>query len=75
MSGVVAKSSAGDLAGYDPVRGDVVGETLFYGRGAGQDATSSAVIADIAEAVLFLLGDRARHVAGATLSVDGGEAL
>jgi homoserine dehydrogenase len=30
------------------VRGDVVGETLFYGRGAGQDATSSAVIADIA---------------------------
>jgi homoserine dehydrogenase len=32
------------------VHGDVVGETLFYGRGAGQDATSSAVISDIAEA-------------------------
>src|SRR4029077_6553431 len=24
------------------VRGDVVGDTLFYGRGAGQDATASA---------------------------------
>ncbi len=32
------------------VNGDVVGETLFYGRGAGQDATASAVISDLAEA-------------------------
>ncbi len=32
------------------VRGDVVGETLFYGRGAGQDPTSSAVLSDLAEA-------------------------
>ena len=32
------------------VRGDVVGETLFYGSGAGQDATSSAVIGDLADA-------------------------
>ena len=32
------------------VQGDVVGETLFYGSGAGQDPTSSAVIADIADA-------------------------
>ena len=32
------------------VRGDVVGETLYYGSGAGQDATSSSVIADIADA-------------------------
>jgi homoserine dehydrogenase len=32
------------------VHGDVVGETLFYGRGAGQDPTASAVIADLAEA-------------------------
>lgn len=32
------------------VHGDVVGETLFYGRGAGQDPTSSAILSDIAEA-------------------------
>ncbi|MDD4933107.1 MAG: homoserine dehydrogenase [Methylacidiphilaceae bacterium] len=30
------------------VRGDVVGETLFYGRGAGGDPTSSAVLSDLA---------------------------
>ena len=38
------------------VRGDVVGETLFYGRGAGQDPTSSAVISDLAEAAIALGG-------------------
>src|SRR5690606_9118343 len=32
----------------------IVGETLFYGRGAGQDPTSSAVIADLAEAAVAL---------------------
>ena len=36
------------------VHGDVVGETLFYGRGAGQDATASAVISDLAEAAIAL---------------------
>lgn len=34
------------------VRGDVVGDTMFYGRGAGADATASAVIADLADAAL-----------------------
>jgi len=33
------------------VRGDRVGETLFYGPGAGGDATASAVVADIVEIV------------------------
>ncbi len=36
--------------------GDVVGTTLLVGRGAGQDATASAVISDIADAVHALLG-------------------
>jgi homoserine dehydrogenase len=36
------------------VRGDVVGDTMFYGRGAGADATSSAVISDLADAALNL---------------------
>ncbi len=36
------------------VRGDVVGDTLYYGRGAGQDATASAVLSDLADAALDL---------------------
>jgi len=36
------------------VRGDVVGETLFYGSGAGQDPTSSSVISDLADAAAHL---------------------
>ncbi len=38
------------------VRGDIVGETLFYGRGAGQDPTASSVLADIVEAGRTHLG-------------------
>lgn len=40
------------------VRGDIVGETLFYGRGAGQDPTSSSVLADLAEASVGLESSR-----------------
>src|SRR6516164_540155 len=36
------------------VRGDVVGDTLFYGRGAGQDPTASSVISDLAQAAIWL---------------------
>ena len=36
------------------VRGDIVGDTLYYGRGAGQDATASAVVSDLADAALDL---------------------
>jgi len=32
------------------VRGDIVGDALFYGRGAGQDPTASSVLGDLAEA-------------------------
>jgi homoserine dehydrogenase len=43
------------------VRGDVVGDTSFYGRGAGKDATASAVLSDLADAALDLkLGNRHR---------------
>jgi homoserine dehydrogenase len=37
------------------VRGDIVGDTLFYGRGAGKDATASAVLSDVADAALDLI--------------------
>ena len=43
------------------VRGDIVGDTLFYGRGAGKDATASAVLSDLADAALDLkLGTKHR---------------
>lgn len=40
------------------VRGDIVGEALFYGRGAGQDPTSSSVLGDLAEASIGLESSR-----------------
>ena len=50
------------IAGVDEVyngvsvTGDVVGTTVLIGRGASQDATSSSVISDIADAVFMLQG-------------------
>jgi homoserine dehydrogenase len=38
------------------LRGDVVGATTLAGRGAGQDATASAVIGDIIDAIASLTG-------------------
>ena len=43
------------------VHGDIVGDTLFYGRGAGQDPTSSAGIADLAEAAAALQSPRSNY--------------
>lgn len=40
------------------VVGDVVGTTLYVGRGAGRDATASAVISDIVDAIAVLSGSR-----------------
>lgn len=44
------------------VTGDVVGETLFYGRGAGADPTASAVLADTIEAALGVASGCSRTV-------------
>ena len=60
------------------VRGDVVGDTLYYGRGAGQDATASAVLSDLADAALDLKCGSKSRVApfvphereGAVLKID-----
>ena len=60
------------------VRGDIVGDTLFYGRGAGKDATASAVLSDLADAALDLkLGTPSRippfvphEKAGAVLPIE-----
>jgi homoserine dehydrogenase len=60
------------------VRGDVVGDTLYYGRGAGQDATASAVLSDLADAALDLKHETKSRIPpfvpherqGAVLSMD-----
>ena len=56
------------------VNGDYVGDTLFYGRGAGRNATASAVVADLVDVALnlkfgshrripaFRIGPQYRHI-------------
>jgi len=44
------------------LRGDMVGEQLFYGRGAGREPTASAVVGDIIEAARNLMRGEAGHV-------------
>lgn len=44
------------------VNGDVVGSTVHIGKGAGQDATASAVIGDIADAVFSIQGTALMHL-------------
>ena len=44
------------------VEGDYVGQTLFYGRGAGRCATASAVVADITDAVINLAVGSVRRI-------------
>ena len=44
------------------VQGDAVGPTLYYGAGAGSDATASAVVADIVDIVRALTTDPENRV-------------
>ncbi len=44
------------------VDGDFVGQTLFYGRGAGRRATASAVVADLIDACLNLASGAVRRI-------------
>jgi homoserine dehydrogenase len=46
------------------VTGDVVGTTTYIGRGAGRDATASAVISDIADAAVLLSTGKAAITPG-----------
>ena len=54
------------------VRGDIVGDTLFYGRGAGKDATASAVLSDVADAALDLKNNAKSRVAPFVVCTKGG---
>lgn len=44
------------------VHGDAVGPTLFYGAGAGAEATASAVVADLVDVVRVLTADPTHRV-------------
>lgn len=44
-------SSVKDVFNAITVRGDYLGDAMFYGRGAGKDATASAVAADVIDIV------------------------
>jgi homoserine dehydrogenase len=57
-------ASVGGVLNSICVRGDVVGDAIFTGRGAGQDPTASSVLGDVAEAALAL--DRAPRCTGFT---------
>ena len=50
------------------VTGDVVGTTLYSGRGAGQDATASAVISDVADSASLLKHGKGAHLIGESSS-------
>ncbi len=44
------------------VNGDAVGQTLYYGKGAGQEPTASAVVADLVDVTRLLTSDPEHRV-------------
>jgi len=60
INSVVA--SVGGVFNAVSVTGDVVGTTHYIGRGAGQDATASAVISDLADAVALIKHGKGTHL-------------
>jgi homoserine dehydrogenase len=67
-------ANVSDVYNAVQIKGNPVGDTLFYGRGAGRDATASAVVADIVDVCLnlkfgshrrvpaFKIGRQFRHI-------------
>jgi homoserine dehydrogenase len=47
-------ASVNDVFNAVFISGSPIGDTLYYGRGAGKDATASAVLSDLADAALDL---------------------
>src|SRR5690606_24126387 len=43
-------------------KGDAVGQTLYYGAGAGAEPTASAVVADLVDVARMLTADPQHHV-------------
>ncbi len=53
------------------VRGDLSGDTLYYGRGAGREPTASTVIGDIGDIARNLMAGKSRYRRGVCVSNDG----
>jgi homoserine dehydrogenase len=63
---VPADSMLGQVSGVFNavcVKGDTVGDTMFYGRGAGREATASAVVGDLLDIGLNIATGSTRRVA------------
>lgn len=52
------------------VEGDAVGQTLYYGPGAGSEATASAVIADLVDVASFVAAEQGQAVASLGFAAD-----
>ncbi|MEI8353350.1 MAG: homoserine dehydrogenase [Lentisphaerota bacterium] len=57
-------ASVGHVFNAVMVRGDLSGDTLYYGRGAGREPTASTVIGDIGDVARNLLAGSPRHSRG-----------
>jgi len=53
------------------VRGDLSGDTLYYGRGAGREPTASTVIGDIGDIARNLAAGQARYRRGVCVANEG----
>ncbi|MDR2849088.1 MAG: homoserine dehydrogenase [Verrucomicrobiota bacterium] len=53
------------------VRGDLSGDTLYYGRGAGREPTASTVIGDIGDIARNLLAGKSRYRRGVNVANEG----
>ncbi|MCL1919646.1 MAG: homoserine dehydrogenase [Kiritimatiellaeota bacterium] len=53
------------------VHGDLSGDTLYYGRGAGREPTASTVIGDIGDVARNLAAGRSRYARGVSVANDG----
>jgi homoserine dehydrogenase len=53
------------------IRGDLSGDTLYYGQGAGREPTASTVIGDIGDVARNLLSGQARYDRGVSIANEG----
>ena len=63
-------ASVGNVFNAAMVRGDLSGDTLYYGRGAGREPTASTVIGDIGDIARNLMAGKSRYGRGVCLTND-----